>query len=102
MSDRLEQLTKLYAAEPQDPFLTYGIALEHAKAQRLDKAIMWLDKTLGLDDSYCYAYFQKGKMLSEKGEEAAAQAVLKQGIEAAKACGDEKAENELGELLTNL
>ncbi len=102
MSDRLEQLSKLYAAEPEDPFLTYGIALEHAKAERLDEAITWLDKTLGLDDNYCYAYFQKGKMLSEKGEEGAARAVLEQGIEAAKTCGEEKAESELRELLANL
>lgn len=76
MTQRLEQLRKLHAADPQDPFCTYGIALEIAKTGDLDEALAWLDKTIGLDETYCYAYFQKGKLLGEAGQTDEAKAVL--------------------------
>ncbi len=84
MSDRLAQLEKLHAADPHDPFVTYGVALEHAKAQRFEDAIAWLDKTLSLDRHYCYAYYQKAKAYSELGEDDQAKATLHAGIAAAR------------------
>ncbi|MCE9589837.1 MAG: hypothetical protein K8S99_04870 [Planctomycetes bacterium] len=84
---RLAQLTKLHQLEPTDPFCTYGIALEHAKAQEFDAAIQWLDKTLEIDADYAYAYFQKAKMLIEKGEDEPAREVLRIGIDRAKKKG---------------
>ncbi len=90
MTDRLNQLRKLHELDPADPFCTYGIALEHAKAQRNEEALTWLDKTLALDASYFYAYYQKGSILAEMGQHAQAQAVLKYGIaEARKVTGGE-------------
>jgi len=86
-SDRLTQLLKLHQADPADPFCTYGIALEHAKTGRHDEAIHWLDLTLKNDAGYCYAYFQKAKALSEKGEADAARQVLTDGIAAATRIG---------------
>lgn len=86
-ADRLAQLLKLHQADPADPFCTYGIALEHFKAARHDEAIQWLDRTLQIDPGYCYAYFQKAKALSEKGDDAGARAVLNQGITTATRIG---------------
>lgn len=87
MPTRLEQLTKMHAADPGDPFCTYGIALEYAKVGQVDEAIQWLDKTLAVDGNYGYAYFQKAKMLLEKGQEAAARQVLNTGIATARKHG---------------
>ncbi len=90
MSDRLDQLRKLHDLDPTDPFCTYGIALEHAKAQRLDEALDWLEKTLALDANYFYAYYQKGKILSESDRPSEARAVLESAIaQARKASGGE-------------
>ena len=102
MSDRLEQLSKLYDADPNDPFCTYGIALEHAKAQRYDEALEWLDKTLGLDSQYCYAFYQKAKALSAMGQDGAAREILKIGMETATQAGDDHARSEMAELLDTL
>ena len=102
MSPRLIQLQKLHAADPRDPFLTYGIALEHAKAGAFDDAITWLDNTLLIDPKYCYAYFQKSKMLSEKGEEEAAKAVLREGMAVAQTAGDAHAASEMAQLLESM
>jgi len=98
MTDRLEQLKKLHTADPKDPFLAYGIALELAKEDALEEAVTWLDQTLALDANYCYAYYQKAKMLSEMGEDQQAQTAISQGLEAAQRSNDTKAYNELLEL----
>lgn len=99
MSDRLEQLKKLHAVDPNDPFLTYGIALELAKEDLLEEAVTWLDKTIEMDADYCYAYYQKAKMLGEMGEDKQVATCIQLGIEAAKRTNDGKALSELSELL---
>lgn len=105
MSDRLAQLEKLHDADPNDPFVTYGIALEHGKAGAFDQALGWLDKTLAIDAQYCYAYYQKAKMFSELGEDAKARAVLNEGIAIARQAGNADATHaaeEMGQLLAEL
>ncbi|MEO0476273.1 MAG: hypothetical protein AAF085_09960 [Planctomycetota bacterium] len=98
MSDRLEQLQKLFEADPADADLPYMIALEHGKAGGTEEAIAWLDKTIALNAHYHYAYFQKAKLLDEDGEIDEAVAVLDQGIALATQAGDAKALGELQEL----
>lgn len=100
MSDRLDQLQKMHAADPADADLPYMIALEHAKQDQFQQAIDWLDKTLAADRHYHYAYFQKAKMLSELGDDMAGLETLALGIELAEQAGDLKALGELSELRT--
>ena len=102
MTSRLDQLRKLHDADASDPFVTYGIALEHAKAGDRDEALRWLDETLKLDADYCYAYFQKGRLLGELGREEEARQAVRAGIERAKAAGDAHAASELEGLLESL
>ena len=102
MSERLEQLRKLYDADASDPFITYGMALEHAKAGDHDEALRWLDQTLELDADYCYAYYQKGRLLGEMGRDDEARQVTRLGIERAKAAGEAHAAAELEALLESL
>lgn len=98
MSDRLAQLEKLRAADPDDADVPYMIALEHAKLGDPAAAVRHLDQTLALDPGYHYAYYQKAKMLSELGEDDDARAVLDHGITRATADGHAKAIGELEEL----
>ena len=83
MSDRLAQLEKLYETDPSDPFVPYGIALEHAKAGETDTALRWLDTTLEADANYVYAWYQKGRVLADAGRGDEARQVLQQGIDQA-------------------
>ena len=92
---RMEQLHKLLDKTPADPFLTYGIALEHKKLGEATRAIEWLDKTIALDAKYCYAYYQKGQVLESTGDTEGARAAYLAGIGAANSAGDAHA---LGEL----
>ncbi len=97
-TDRLEQLHKLFEADPQDADLPYMIALEHSKAGDSAEALSWLDKTIALNAHYHYAYFQKAKVLDDDGETDAALAVIDEGIALAGNAGDGKALGELQEL----
>lgn len=95
---RLAQLTKLYEMDPRDPFCAYAIALEHLKTDQTTEALSWLDKTLGLDAMYCYAYYQKGKVLAKLGQGDQAKAVLTEGIAAARRSTAPDAAKALSEL----
>jgi tetratricopeptide (TPR) repeat protein len=102
MTDRLTQLHELLETDPQDADLLYMIALEHAKAGALDEALAWLDRTLGRNAHYHYAYFQKAKLLAERGRDAEARQVLETGIQHAREANNDKAARELTELLKSL
>lgn len=92
----------MHEADPHDAFLTYGIALEHAKLGQLDQALAWLNKTLQIDPGYCYAYFQKGRILSEQGQTQEARQVLEEGIRQAQQAGDTHAAGEIAGLLETI
>ncbi len=102
MSGRLKKLLEFHAADPKDPFCAYGIALEHAKAKRMEEAIDWLERTIEIDARYSYAYYQMAKLLAEKGDTAAARDVLRTGMAAAQASGDQHARSEMEGLLESL
>lgn len=99
MADRLEQLLRLHAADPDDADVPYMIALEHGKTGNPADAITWFDKTIALDPDYHYAYYQKAKMLVQTGQNAAAADTIRQGIARATAANDTKAASELNDLL---
>ena len=95
MANRLAELQRLLEREPNDPFLRYGIAMEHKKASRFDEALDWFRKTLEVEATYCYAYYQQAQIYEERGETAAAKKVYKAGIKAANKCNDAHAAGEM-------
>ncbi len=92
---RLDQLHTLLERTPTDPFLLYGIALEHKKAGDKQQSLEWLNKTIQTDPKYCYAYYQKGQVHESTGDETAARDAYLAGIRAAKEVGDAHAQGEL-------
>lgn len=92
---RLEQLKALHARDPGDPFLRYGIAMEHKGGGRLDEALAWLACTLEADPAYCYAYYQQGQIHESRGDTQAARAAYERGIAAAREARDAHAAAEL-------
>ena len=98
----IEQLEKLLAATPGDPFVLYAIAQEHAKKKDVERAVEFFDRCLAADGAYCYAYFHKARVLAGAGRTAEAVSVLKQGREAAGRAGDGQALNEISGFLYKL
>jgi tetratricopeptide (TPR) repeat protein len=98
----IDSLLKLLQAEPNDPFLLYGVAQEHAKLGHTDKALEFYDKCLAVDPNYCYAYFHKARALQDAGRDSEAAAVARDGLAAAKRAQDGHAASELSGLLDEL
>jgi|TARA_R110000782_G_scaffold259836_7_gene350641 tetratricopeptide (TPR) repeat protein len=98
----IEQLTRLLEAEPNDPFLLYGVAQEHLKAGDLDAAVAWFDRTIAADPAHAYAYFHKARALETAERTEDAVATLREGVRVARAAGDQKALSELSGYLDEL
>jgi tetratricopeptide (TPR) repeat protein len=80
---------------PNDPFLLYGIAMEHKKAGDTARALEFLNRTIATDPGYCYAYYQQGQVREMVGDEAGARQAYEAGIAAATKKGDAHARGEL-------
>jgi tetratricopeptide (TPR) repeat protein len=86
--------------DPNDPFLLYGIALEHKKLGDAPAAVEFLDRVIAVDGGYCYAYHQKGLVHESRGEIEAAKAAYRAGIAAAEKKGDAHAREEIAAALS--
>jgi tetratricopeptide (TPR) repeat protein len=102
MPTRSQQLEKMLEREPNDPFLLYGLALEHKKSSDFPRAIQLLHRTIEVDPGYCYAYYQLGQIHAANGDVATAKRVFEQGIAAATKKGDAHAAGEISAALAEL
>ena len=62
-----EKLQEMLKSSPQDPFLHYGLAMEHRKAGDLGSALAGLADAIACDANYVAAYFHRGQILAEQG-----------------------------------
>ena len=86
-NDRLQQLQRMLEKSPDDPFLLYGIGMEHKKAGDEARAIEFFNRTITADPGYCYAYYQRGLVCESRGDEAGARLAYEEGIVAARRKG---------------
>lgn len=99
------QLEALLAKEPNDPFVLYGLAQEHAKQGDHARAVEFYDRCLAVDPNYHYAYFHKAMTLRQRGEagdEGRAIETLRAGLVRARAGSDAKAASEIAGLLDEM
>lgn len=99
---RREQLEEMLAAEPDDTFLHYALALELTKGAERPAGLQRLAEMNVRFPDHVPAYFRRGQLLAEDGDSAAAREVLKQGMLAARRTGDDHAAAEMQELLESL
>lgn len=105
MPDRLTKLAALLEADPNDAFVLYGLAQEHAK-QATDeghtRAIEFYNRCIAADPAYHYAYYHKAMSQIALDDNAAAAATLRAGLVAARASGEQKAIGEISSLLDQI
>ena len=99
---RLDQLLELLAAEPNDAFLRYGVAMEYAKLGEHDKALVEFDELLRRDPDYVAAYFMAGRSCEQKEAIEDAKKYYQRGIDTAKRVGDHHAAGEISSALMML
>ena len=91
----MRQLQQMLQRQPDDPFLLYGMALEHKKSGDAAAALDYLGRVTQKDPNYCYAYYQRGLVHESQGDTEAARRAYCDGIEAANCAGDAHARGEL-------
>ena len=95
MSDRMRQLQRMLERQPDDPFLLYGVAMEHKKAGDAAGALEYLGRVTQKDPNYCYAYYQRGLVHESQGDTDAARRAYQEGIAASDRAGDAHARGEI-------
>jgi Flp pilus assembly protein TadD len=99
---RKAQIEELLAADPDDSFLRYGLAMEHAGAGEDAEAVACLRELVRRDPDYVPAYLQAGRALMRLGDDEAARATLTAGIAVAQRTGDAHAAGEMAGFLESL
>ena len=101
---RMAQLEALLAEDPDDAFLRYGLALEHASAgdDATSAAVLHDLIARTAANPYVPAFLMCGQSLMRLDRTAEACAVLKQGIAAAARAGNTHAQGEMEGLLASI
>jgi len=99
---RREQLERLLADDPKDPFLRYGLAMEHGSEGNQERLVGVLSDLLTDLPDYIPAYFQCAQGLLRLGRAEEAKRVLVRGVEQATASGEAHAAEEMQGLLMTL
>jgi thioredoxin-like negative regulator of GroEL len=99
---RFDQLLKMLAGEPQDTFLRYALAMEYRSLGEPVPAAENFLKLIGQHPPHVPSFFMYSQLLVETGEIEQARAILRDGIEQARAQGDAHAAGEMSQFLADL
>ncbi|MCZ2341203.1 MAG: hypothetical protein LC104_05325 [Bacteroidales bacterium] len=100
---RMQQIEAMLTDDPHDPFLRYGLAMEHASQGDDETAAGVLRELIAnAQEPYVPAYLQAGQVYMRLGREPDAVAVLRAGIIAARAAGNDHAMGEMQGLLATI
>tara|TARA_B100001013_G_C24278893_1_gene312012 strand:+ start:222 stop:542 length:321 start_codon:yes stop_codon:yes gene_type:complete len=99
---RLERLSELARKNLEDPFASYGLAMEYGRQKQNQKAIDTFNGLMQKRPDYLPSYFQYGTLLQQMGESSRAKAVFTQGIATAQEQGDQHTQDELNQALEQL
>jgi len=100
-SARMAQLEAMLADEPNDAFLRYGLAMEYASQGDDATAAAKLVELIAVEP-YVPAFLMAGQALARLGRVSEAVAVLRQGVDAARAQRNDHALGEMQGLIDTL
>jgi len=103
-TQRMEKIEALLAETPDDAFLRYGLAMEHASAGDDAECATVLSDLIARHaaEPYVPAFLQCGQALARLDRTEEACAVLRAGVQAASKAGDTHAQGEMQGLLASL
>ncbi len=99
---RRQRLEEMLAENPDDPFLRYGLAMEHLGAGEDEQGCNLLQEIIARTPAYVPAYVQAGQVLVRLDRLEDARRVYQQGIEVARRQGDQHAAEEMTDFLGQL
>jgi thioredoxin-like negative regulator of GroEL len=99
MKSRRDMLEEFLAADPNDSFSRYALALELEKEERDREAIDQLQEVVARDPGYVAAYYHLGRMLARAGQVEEARRVYSSGLDVASRAGDQRTRSEIQDAL---
>jgi Flp pilus assembly protein TadD len=99
---RKQQIEEMLVEDPNDPFLRYGLAMEHVSAGQDEDAVHCFQELLKVAPDYVPAYMQAGRTLARLDRENEARAIFQTGIAVARQKGDQHAADEMQGFLEGL
>jgi predicted Zn-dependent protease len=99
---RKQKILEMLAEDPTDPFLRYGLAMEHAGTGEHAEAVRCLEELIRDKPDYVPAYVQAGQLLVRLGRDDEARSVYRAGIDAARKAGEGHAAEEMASFLEEL
>ena len=99
---RREMLEGFLAANPNDAFARYGLAIECGNQGDFDAAVSNFKQLIAAHPDYVTGYFQFAQLLARISRNDEARQVLQQGMEAAHRAGNSHARDEMEEFLRSL
>lgn len=99
---RKQQLEEMLAEDPNDPFLRYGLAMEHVSAGQDEEAVRCFRELLQVAPEYVPGYMQGGRALTRLQRDEEARSMYQQGIAMARQKGDAHAAEEMERFLEDL
>jgi tetratricopeptide (TPR) repeat protein len=100
--DRIEMLVQILEQNPNDAFARYGLAMEHAKAGDVERAMQEFENLLDVHPDYAAGYFMAAQTLAKAGRNDEAKSFLENGISAASRTGNAHAKGEMEAMLDEL
>ncbi len=97
--NRLDKIRNMLADDPDDVFLNYALALELDKDGQHDESLQLFDQLTSRQPPYVPAFFMAAQMLNRLDRCGEAEQLLKRGVQAATAQGDDHAATEMTEFL---
>jgi tetratricopeptide (TPR) repeat protein len=101
-NNRVQLLQEALAANPDDTFARYALALELSTSHQPLDAWVHFEYLLNYHPDYAATYFQAGKFLVQQGRRHEARRILAKGIEVAHHQGNRHAQHELQGALESL
>jgi len=100
--DRIAMLSEILAANPEDTFARYGLAMEYAKAGQIDQAVAEFKMLIEKNPDYTPAYFMAAQTLAGASRVDEAKRMLVDGVSSARRTGNAHAQSEMTAMLEEL
>ena len=99
LKNRRETLEGFLAANPNDAFARYGLAMECATTGDTAAALEHYAKLLAAHPDYVPGYYHYGTLLARLGRKDEAKQILTDGVAAARKAGNTHAQSEMEDAL---
>ncbi len=102
MTSRREKIEAMLADDPADEFLRYSLAMELDKEGEHERSLAAFGALMSGETPYVPAFFMAAQQLARLERIAEARTALREGIEHARATGNQHAAGEMSEFLATL